>query len=207
MEPPGSSSYVLCRTRARSPESTRIERIIAQCDQESAVVEQQLSAKAGFINGCLQALEQAANEEVVAIDAQIGAIYTQMATLEQKRREAIAQHVANKNEMNALGEGILSPIRERLEQLSRRTRFHRSLMAPVARLPVEILANIFEAYVELKETPWKLALVSSRWRTIALSAPSLWKYILVTNDECLDSCEIWDVGGDIGKVLSSGHYT
>ncbi|KAG8799783.1 hypothetical protein FRC17_007045 [Serendipita sp. 399] len=130
-----------------------------------------------------------------------------MAILVRRRQETGERHAAWRRELDAYWEGGLSDLRGRLEQLGQRSRFHYSLMAPVARLPVEILARIFEAYVEMEETAWKLVFVNSRWRKIVLSTPNLWKYILITNDEHLGHCQTWNVGGDIGEVRSREHYT
>ena len=60
---------------------------------------------------------------------------------------------------------------------------HRALLSPVRYLPSEILQEIFRHYannrraVVIAEMPWRLGLVSHRWREVALSLPSLWDNI------------------------------
>ncbi|KAK0184954.1 hypothetical protein F5146DRAFT_210206 [Armillaria mellea] len=61
---------------------------------------------------------------------------------------------------------------------------------PICRLPLELLAEIFERTVSTgdsswlastREAPWILGHVSSTWRKVALSLPSLWSSISVDN--------------------------
>ncbi|KAJ7608991.1 hypothetical protein FB45DRAFT_762607, partial [Roridomyces roridus] len=57
-----------------------------------------------------------------------------------------------------------------------------AINSPLRRMPPEVLAEIFmstlpEEYKEpakIDQSPWVLGRVCSRWRTIALSIPSLW---------------------------------
>ncbi len=57
---------------------------------------------------------------------------------------------------------------------------------PIRRLPLELLAEVFERTVptaswltSTREAPWILGHVSSTWRKLALSLPSLWSSISV----------------------------
>ncbi|KAG8807078.1 hypothetical protein FRC17_004663 [Serendipita sp. 399] len=53
----------------------------------------------------------------------------------------------------------------------------RPLASPISRLPAETLAEIFEAYVRLQESPCRLALVCVQWRNISLHMPRLWSHL------------------------------
>ncbi|KAG8828112.1 hypothetical protein FRC19_009196 [Serendipita sp. 401] len=52
---------------------------------------------------------------------------------------------------------------------------------PIERLPPELLAGIFQAYVHLDFSPFNLALVCHDWMSIALQTRPLWRYILVAD--------------------------
>ncbi|KAG7443451.1 uncharacterized protein BT62DRAFT_872628, partial [Guyanagaster necrorhizus] len=73
------------------------------------------------------------------------------------------------------------------------------VLNPVRRLPPEILSHIFLSCIHpdsellqsndsdtdtslldslnIKNSPWNLSYVSSRWRQVALTTPSLWSFI------------------------------
>lgn len=57
-----------------------------------------------------------------------------------------------------------------------------SLLAPVRKLPSELLFNIFEHFVRDGGSPWTLALVSVAWRKVMFSICSLWSTIDVGID-------------------------
>ncbi|KAF8211101.1 hypothetical protein K438DRAFT_1514809, partial [Mycena galopus ATCC 62051] len=92
----------------------------------------------------------------------------------------------------------ISKLEEKLEQLkadraslfSFRTR-NKAILSPLRRMPAEILGEIFlwtlpsvsteifRARFEMGASPWVLAQISSRWRAVSLSTPSLWSQIVV----------------------------
>ncbi|KAJ7236419.1 hypothetical protein B0H12DRAFT_993573, partial [Mycena haematopus] len=63
---------------------------------------------------------------------------------------------------------------------------HRAILSPLRRIPPELLGEIFSWTSEFSDrvalpwgkfdiiVPWVLTWVSSRWRAVALSSPSLW---------------------------------
>ncbi|KAJ6580862.1 hypothetical protein B0H19DRAFT_486541 [Mycena capillaripes] len=80
---------------------------------------------------------------------------------------------------------------DRRSLLSYRTR-NSAILSPLRRMPPEVLGEIFSwtlpsvCLVELgrgrfdkTDTPWVLTRVSSRWRAISLSTPSLWSRIAI----------------------------
>ncbi|TFK99273.1 hypothetical protein BDV98DRAFT_594962 [Pterulicium gracile] len=58
---------------------------------------------------------------------------------------------------------------------------HQMCLSDVARLPASVLLLIFqETAISARECIWTLAAVCRRWRTLALSSPSLWARIAFT---------------------------
>ncbi|KAJ7230286.1 hypothetical protein GGX14DRAFT_582744 [Mycena pura] len=93
----------------------------------------------------------------------------------------------------------IARLRARVEQLEEeriviRTRreHNRAILSPLRRMPPEVLAEVFlwslpPRYVDykrggydVKESPWVLTHVCSRWRAVALSTSSLWSCIVIT---------------------------
>ncbi|KAJ7609145.1 hypothetical protein FB45DRAFT_1067149 [Roridomyces roridus] len=91
----------------------------------------------------------------------------------------------------------ISRLRDRLDQLQAE-RMHLSeyhsqyvpILSPLRRMPSEILVQIFSRTLpsfdeskgdasDAKGSPWALTQVSSRWREIALSTPSLWSTLRI----------------------------
>ncbi|KAJ7314386.1 hypothetical protein DFH08DRAFT_652339, partial [Mycena albidolilacea] len=75
----------------------------------------------------------------------------------------------------------LEKLLEERDSLDAEVRKHEGALSPLRRMPVEIISLIFKfaapfrSYVmNVKEGPWTLSAVCSRWRNIALSQPSLW---------------------------------
>jgi hypothetical protein len=52
-------------------------------------------------------------------------------------------------------------------------------VVPIDKVPYEILGCIFEAYVEMDQSPWDLTLVSKPWRLSTMADPNLWRYVLI----------------------------
>ena len=68
----------------------------------------------------------------------------------------------------------------RLEESVRVLKFRRNGLAPISRLPVEILCNIFSLSILSRPESWtNFSQVSRHWRSLALSAPELWTNIPV----------------------------
>ncbi|KAJ6552057.1 hypothetical protein DFH09DRAFT_1366446 [Mycena vulgaris] len=95
-------------------------------------------------------------------------------------------------------EAEISRLHSRLQQLEEErislSRYHapnKAILSPLRRMPSEILAEIFswtlpsvhDAYKRRKfhinNSPWVLTLVSSRWRALAISNPSLWSLVVI----------------------------
>ncbi|KAJ7314379.1 hypothetical protein DFH08DRAFT_895321, partial [Mycena albidolilacea] len=96
----------------------------------------------------------------------------------------------------------LAKLLEERDSLDAEVRKHEGALSPLRRMPVEIISLIFKfaapfrSYVmNVKEGPWVLSAVCSRWRTIALSQPSLW------NSFVLNFMDDSDSPGSAGRIL------
>ena len=84
--------------------------------------------------------------------------------------------------------GVLDGLTRKRDALQTYTRLHTALVAPIRRLPPEVLSEIFLHYNDennisnfrLNTAPLQLGGVCSRWRTIALSTPWLWNSFALT---------------------------
>ncbi|KAL0070586.1 hypothetical protein AAF712_002425 [Marasmius tenuissimus] len=103
--------------------------------------------------------------------------------LEEAQKELRSREI----EINKLKADLLMLENER-DQLKNRVETFRALLAPVHRLPTELLASILKYAAECGDiheqiTPTEaprivtLSMVCSRWREITLSTPSLWSFI------------------------------
>ncbi|KAJ7255137.1 hypothetical protein B0H12DRAFT_541135 [Mycena haematopus] len=103
--------------------------------------------------------------------------------------------VAEKTEARLASlEAEISQLKEQLNHLEAEhamlSKYHSqnaTILSPLRRIPVEILAEIFQwtlpqlfdAPVNISNSPWVLTHVSSHWRTVAASKPSLWSEIFL----------------------------
>ena len=65
------------------------------------------------------------------------------------------------------------------ERLARRREF----VAPVKRLPSEVLSDIFTILVDCGDTPWTLLRVCRLWKAVTSSTPRIWRYIQIAGDQ------------------------
>ncbi|KAF8175598.1 hypothetical protein K438DRAFT_1508275, partial [Mycena galopus ATCC 62051] len=102
---------------------------------------------------------------------------------------AVLRPVADKTAARlACLEAEIRRLKDQLDQLEEEhagllTYHHQntSILSPLRRFPPEILGEIFlqtlpsiHKILNVKDSPWPLTHVCSRWRAIALSKPSLW---------------------------------
>ncbi|KAJ7471023.1 hypothetical protein FB451DRAFT_1368159 [Mycena latifolia] len=92
----------------------------------------------------------------------------------------------------------MSQLRDRLAQLEEEhaslSAYHSqnvAVLSPLRRMPPEVLCEIFSwtlpsvlealrrGRFDVEDSPWVLTHISSRWRAVALSTPSLWSQIVV----------------------------
>jgi hypothetical protein len=83
---------------------------------------------------------------------------------------------------------VLDGLTRKRDALQTYTNLHTALVAPIRRLPPEVLSEIFlyyndennVPYIRLNKAPLLLGGMCSRWRTIALSTPRLWNSFALT---------------------------
>ncbi|KAJ7910107.1 hypothetical protein B0H13DRAFT_2661225 [Mycena leptocephala] len=88
----------------------------------------------------------------------------------QVRRKAIA-----------LLNSEIEPLVVRRDALDRTTRALGLILSAARTLPFDVLSQIFRQAADLIGHPWILALVSRKWRAIALACPELWASIDIDN--------------------------
>ncbi|KAG8795986.1 hypothetical protein FRB91_009807 [Serendipita sp. 411] len=108
-------------------------------------------------------------------------------------------------ERQALAHETEDPLRDRISNLQRLNELQLSLIAPIGQLPFEILSQIFYEYTLMDGSLEILVLVSARWKEIALSVPSVWSRILVSDNKW-DACKRQELGSDAGSFRALGSY-
>ncbi|KAJ6580827.1 hypothetical protein B0H19DRAFT_894028, partial [Mycena capillaripes] len=83
---------------------------------------------------------------------------------------------------------------DRVSLLNYRTR-NNAILSPLRRIPTELLSEIFQwtlpslndqwmrNRLDMADSPWVLTRISSRWRAVSLSTPSLWSRITIDYSE------------------------
>ncbi|KAJ6617478.1 hypothetical protein B0H10DRAFT_1320760 [Mycena sp. CBHHK59/15] len=89
---------------------------------------------------------------------------------------------------------LLVPLLQQRDEAQQRIDQHACVLAPVRRMPSEILCDIFYLTLlsaelsygsfETSESPWVLTHVCRHWRNIAISFPSLWNTIILRRVRC-----------------------
>ncbi|KAJ6580867.1 hypothetical protein B0H19DRAFT_486595 [Mycena capillaripes] len=85
----------------------------------------------------------------------------------------------------------LKPVVEAYTSLSNYRAINSTILSPLRRMPAELLREIFawtlpslrddwsRGRFEIQASPWVLTHVSSRWRAVSLSTPSLWSRVAI----------------------------
>ncbi|KAK0443203.1 hypothetical protein EV421DRAFT_2035503 [Armillaria borealis] len=112
------------------------------------------------------------------------------------------------NQLNHLEALKIRLLAERSHAAAELTKY-RSLIAPVRRLPNEILSEIFsltctdmsDSIDVIKGPPWVLSHVCSLWRSICLSSPRLWSTVAIPPT----SSKRYHVADILGNYLDRSH--
>jgi hypothetical protein len=73
----------------------------------------------------------------------------------------------------------------------------------IERVPIEIMDQIFEEYIEMDQSACNLTFVSRTWRSLALANPWLWRYILISY-ESASPFKKWHPVGLSAGILTQG---
>ncbi|KIK69369.1 hypothetical protein GYMLUDRAFT_214495, partial [Collybiopsis luxurians FD-317 M1] len=99
------------------------------------------------------------------------------------------------NEISRLENQLLF-LRAQQKRVQKKATVLRSLLAPIHRLPNELLTQIFDHICEnptvhrryeLSKAPFRLSAVCSRWRSLCLSYSKMWSIFAV---ECSKGCKL-----------------
>ncbi|KAJ7726407.1 hypothetical protein B0H16DRAFT_1894829 [Mycena metata] len=124
------------------------------------------------------------------------------------------------NDTIARLQNVLTPLLSQQKLSRARIRKHTHLLAPIRRLPTELLRAIFLLTVpprhELvqaawdgfgtRDSPWTLTRVCSLWRNISLSLPTLWQTIVLPLAYPLDDDSQKSQNSDADIQISDGFY-
>jgi hypothetical protein len=138
-----------------------------------------------------------ANVRVASLEEEISTIQEKLILLENQsvsltsygpampRSDADAQL---KEELSKIQETLILLEKKRASLSSYRAR-NKAILSPLRRMPPEVLGDIFlwtlpspsevQNTFDVEDSPWTLTRISSRWREISLSTPSLWSRIIV----------------------------
>ncbi|KAF8184868.1 hypothetical protein K438DRAFT_1554043, partial [Mycena galopus ATCC 62051] len=109
-------------------------------------------------------------------------IITQEIMPDASEMSAIREFVQNTNAQIALREHTIDRLRCEVVELRHRSEHHEAILAPIRRVPREIMAEIFLQLAAIKTrrrrnqpAPLIFGEISREWRAVALSIPNLWK--------------------------------
>ncbi|KAG8826248.1 hypothetical protein FRC17_008310 [Serendipita sp. 399] len=133
----------------------------------------------------------------------------------EKRKEIQRRYKSARKKQSKLRREAFAPIRSELEKLERLNELQCASIAPIRRVPPEVLVNMFECYIYLDESPVHLMQVCGHWKEVAWSSPSLWGKIRVSHStqpetSCSETEEshilLYSFGGNIGTLRILNEY-
>jgi hypothetical protein len=149
----------------------------------------------------LAANVQVANALIEEYNIELSAAKAQISCIEEEKREAVkslrSKKLAMRHELQPWIAKLLRQRTDEVKQLeetfnSRKAPFEneiraiqakidavRSTIAPIRKLPAEILGIIFQEVVRLGVSPWLLATISKSWRRTSFTTPSLWSHLYI----------------------------
>jgi hypothetical protein len=97
------------------------------------------------------------------------------------------------------------PIEEKIKSLKRKNELLLATIAPISKLPSELLSLIFEEFVLMDQSIWPLTNVSSRWKQVAFGTHSIWSRILLMKRDQYGAYSEFRDEGDIKYYKGSSH--
>lgn len=77
---------------------------------------------------------------------------------------------------------LQSSIEDEISQLKFLDDQDRHSIAPIRKVPAELIAYIFKCHIDLNQSPWVLMLVSRSWRQTAMTTPAIWKHVSLATE-------------------------
>ena len=104
--------------------------------------------------------------------------------LKEKEIAAILElHDAQTLQLTASWKQKQEELNAQMRDIEGRLARQREFVAPVKRLPYEVLSEIFTAHVDCGDTPWTLLRVCRLWRAVTTSTPRTWRFIQIVDNE------------------------
>jgi F-box-like len=119
----------------------------------------------------------------VKVEAVEGDINRRIKDIENQLKATTKERSAKLEELELACLTRTGPIIERIEELQQLNDHDKSLIAPIRKLPPELLGHVFQYHINLNNSPWVLTLVSRSWRHTAMTTPSLWVHLSLYSAE------------------------
>ena len=88
-----------------------------------------------------------------------------------------------------------------MKRIERHLARQREFVAPVKRLPPEVLSEIFMIQVDCGDSPWTLLRVCRLWKAVASSTPRIWRHIKIAEHR-----KQFDSGTSFQTCLTNAHF-
>jgi hypothetical protein len=146
------------------------ERVLTEHSIQLEVIDKEIEALVVDRDQQLQLIADETGPEINRLRALVKEHQAALAAIEEKEKN----HIAVINREWEEKSGLLQTNRNRIQALSN---VHHSLLAPVRKMPLELLVNIFGHFVREGGSPWTLGLVSVAWSKVVFSTCPLWSTI------------------------------
>ncbi|KAG8829570.1 hypothetical protein FRC17_006372 [Serendipita sp. 399] len=204
LAPLTSFQYVVMLDPVPPQKKARIRRMVATREEECNLLRDQLRATCKSHEKMIEELELARRQELKNVEDD-----------HKKRKEIQCRYKSARKKQSKIRRKAAHLIRGQLEKLERLNELHCASIAPIRRVPPEVLVNIFECYVCLDKSPVHLMQVCPHWKEVAWSSPSLWGRIRVSHTtqpeaSCSETREsrilLYSFGGNIGTLRILNEY-
>jgi len=92
-------------------------------------------------------------------------------------------------------------LKTQMKQIERHLVRQREFVAPVKRLPSEVLSEIFMIQVDCGDSPWTLLRVCRLWKVVASSTSHIWRHIQIAERR-----EQFDSGTSFQDCFTNAHF-
>jgi len=157
--------------------------LIDALEHRSSTIREQITAASVSKHAAIREVEQSFEEELKAAREK----HTKLRKATEDAKQAIWDlEKSIRTSADFIGKeyvGKISSMESELAKLSAEKEKLRSSVAPIKRLPAELLREIFLSHVELGHSPLSLSRVCHLWREISLACPDLWSRLSVYVDD------------------------
>ena len=157
--------------------------LIDALDRRSTAIREQVTAANASKRAAILEVEQSFEGELKAAREKHAKLRKAMEDSKQTIWD-LEEKVWSKSDL--IGKGYMekiSSMESELARLSTEKEKLRSSVAPIKRLPAELLREIFFSHIELGHSPLNLSRVCHLWREISLGCPDLWSRLSIHVDD------------------------